>query len=246
MGVSVVIPARLESTRFPRKILAEIGGKPILRHVLEKVAQAERVDSVFVATDSDEVRELVEAWDGQVLMTRASCSNGTERIASILDSIPGEFIINVQADEPMLDPALVGELSKRWHESSAEIVTPIYRLHSTEQLVSPHVVKVAVSATGQAIFFSRSPIPHIRDVAIDHWLRRNTFWGHVGVYGFGRETLARYESLPIGDLERVERLEQLRFLEAGLRIDTVEAKQPSIGVDTPEDLERVREMFKET
>lgn len=243
MPVSAVIPARLGSTRLPRKVLADIAGRPLIWHVWNRVRQATRVEQILVATDADEVRSAVESWGGQAVMTSPDCRSGTHRIASIVQQLSGRFVLNVQGDEPLLDPTLLDALVNRWEESSAAIITPIYRMPGAAELFDPNIVKVVRAADGSALYFSRSPVPYVRDVPTGQWLERHTFWGHVGVYGYAREVLEQYEHLPASVLEDTERLEQLRFLEAGYRIQTVVTDYRPIAVDTPEDLARVRERF---
>jgi len=241
MSVSAVIPARLGSTRLPRKVLAEIAGRPLIWHVWNRVCQAQRIEQVLVATDADEVRSAVEAWGGQALMTSPDCRSGTHRIASVVGQLPGRFILNVQGDEPLMDPAILDSLVQRWEQSHAPIITPVYRMPGTAELFDPNVVKVVRAADGSAIYFSRSPVPYIRDIPTERWLDHHTFWGHVGVYGYAREVLEKYAALPASVLEDAERLEQLRFLEAGYRIQTVVTDYRPVAVDTLEDLMHVRD-----
>ena len=152
----------------------------------------------------------------------------------------GQFILNVQGDEPLMEPAILDSLVERWEQSSAPIITPVYRMPGVAELFDPNIVKVVRAADGFALYFSRSPVPYVRDVPTDQWLQRHAFWGHVGVYGYG-EVLEQYDVLPASMLEDVERLEQLRFLEAGYRIQTVVTDYRPIAVDTPEDLAGVRQ-----
>jgi 3-deoxy-manno-octulosonate cytidylyltransferase (CMP-KDO synthetase) len=240
MRVVAVIPARLGSTRLPRKVLGDIAGRPMLWHVFQAVRRAKLVDEVFVATDSHEVVKAVEQWGGQALLTSPHCRTGTDRIASILDHLEGDFVINVQADEPLMHPRVVDSLVERWVEQRSLIVTPVYRIISLQELENSAVVKVVRAATGRAIYFSRAAIPVLRDVPRSHWLSSAVYWGHVGAYGFARCALSIYGSLPPSRLEEGECLEQLRFIEAGYEIDTVETSYRPIGVDTPEDLQEAR------
>jgi 3-deoxy-manno-octulosonate cytidylyltransferase (CMP-KDO synthetase) len=240
MHVSVVIPARLASTRLPRKVLADLGGKPVLRHVWERVARMRRATEILVATDSEEVAAAVAGWGGQFVLTSPECRSGTERIASILDGLKGEFILNVQGDEPFIDPALLDSMTESFAAHGGDVVTPVYPLRNYGALTNPAVVKVVRGADGRAWYFSRSPIPHLRGVPMEQWPARGLHWGHLGVYGYARAKLAAYSSLPESPLEAVEALEQLRFLEAGWRIQTVETQYHAVAIDTPEDLARAR------
>jgi 3-deoxy-manno-octulosonate cytidylyltransferase (CMP-KDO synthetase) len=245
MKVCAVIPARLASTRLPRKILADIHGKPLLWYVWCQVEKVKGINEIFVATDSDEVVSIVEGWGGKALLTSKQCRSGTERIASVLDHLDGEFILNVQADEPLIDPRMLETIVTATDEIEADIITSVFQITQMEDLFNSNLVKVARALDGRALYFSRSPIPFVRDIQQDHWLEQLTFWGHVGVYGYKRDALAVYPSLPASPLETAERLEQLRFLEAGFRIETIETAYHPIGVDTPADLKRVRRLLKD-
>jgi 3-deoxy-manno-octulosonate cytidylyltransferase (CMP-KDO synthetase) len=240
MRVVAVIPARLASTRLPQKVLGDIAGMPMLWHVWQAVRCATVVDDLCVATDSHEVMTAVQSWGGQALLTSRHCRSGTERIASILDQLDAEFVINVQADEPLLHPSIVESLVRRWIERQCPIVTPVFRITTLEELENPAVVKVVRAATGRAMYFSRAAIPFVRDLPRTLWLSNAAYWGHVGVYGFARDVLSAYALLPPSSLEDIEKLEQLRFVEAGYNIDTVETLHRPFSVDTPEDLEEVR------
>lgn len=240
-----VIPARLCSTRLPRKVLLEVGGRPLLRHVWDRLNQVKRISAVYVATDSTEVFEAVTAWGGCALMTSSHHDSGTARIASIIDQIGGEFILNVQADEPFIDPRMLDSLLDRWIASPTDLITWVFPIRDIRVLFDPNVVKVARAADGRALYFSRSVIPFVRDVNADVWLQHSPFWGHVGMYGYRRQVLQNFSALPRSPLEESERLEQLRFLDAGYCMQTVEISSHQIGVDTPSDLERVRGLYAE-
>jgi 3-deoxy-manno-octulosonate cytidylyltransferase (CMP-KDO synthetase) len=240
----VVIPARLESTRLPRKIMADIAGKPMLRHVCEQASRARLPREVYVATDSQEVAEAVEQWGFRAVVTASDIPSGTARIASIVGTLDSDIIVDVQSDEPMIDPGLIDAIVEAFDGTEADVVTPVFAIESLADLHDPGLVKAVRGHRGRALYFSRSPIPHVRDVEPSQWLDRATFWGHIGVYGFRRSVLDGYNSLREGLLENVERLEQLRLLEAGLEIDTIVSKHRPIGVDTFEDLVRVRAMME--
>jgi 3-deoxy-manno-octulosonate cytidylyltransferase (CMP-KDO synthetase) len=240
-----LIPARLTSTRLPRKVLADIHGHPLIWHVWSRVCQAKEIDKVMIATDSPEVADVATGFGAQVIMTSPDCQSGTERIASVIDQLAGDLILNVQGDEPLVDPGMLDALVAKWKTTPCDLITPVYRIHEQQDLVSPNVVKVIRAADGRALYFSRSVIPHLRDFPFDSWLEHAIFWGHIGVYGYRREILAHYYELPQSPLERLERLEQLRFLEAGYSIQTVETEYQAVSVDVLEDLERVRQMVGE-
>ena len=243
MSAIVAIPARLQSTRFPRKVLADLHGKPMLWHVLQGVSKANRIDGVWVMTDSEEIKEAAASWGVKALMTSEDCRSGTARIASVIHQLDAEFIVNVQADEPLIAGEVVDAMVDALEGGNADVATPVYRLTRVEEATDPNVVKAVRAANGNALYFSRSPIPHARDIQQSEWLNQTEFWGHAGVYGYTRNALARYMQLPEGRLERTEKLEQLRLLEAGMQILTVEIDYRPHAVDVPEDLEVVKALM---
>jgi 3-deoxy-manno-octulosonate cytidylyltransferase (CMP-KDO synthetase) len=240
-----IIPARLSSSRLPRKVLADIHGHPLIWHVWKRVKQAKKIDQIFIATDSEEVKVITTSFGAQVIMTSPDCQSGTERIASILDQVDGDLILNVQGDEPLVDPEMLDALVERWSTVPCELITPVFKINKFEDLQSPNVVKVARASDGRAIYFSRNPIPYLRDFPFEFWLENGTFWGHIGVYGYSREILSQYNKFPISPLENMERLEQLRFLEAGYSFQTVETDYRPNAVDVIEDLERIRHILSQ-
>ena len=260
----VAVPARLASSRLPDKVLADIGGQPMIQRVLERCAQAAGPAAVVLCTDSSRLQQLAQGWGFPVLMTAESCSSGSERIASVADQLValawGEqadaydsvqrarrllctAVINVQGDQPFLDPAVVTAMVEEFgrREPVPAVVTPIYRL-STDTIHNPAVVKTLVAHDGRALYFSRSAIPHVRDVDPADWHRHAPYWGHVGMYGFRADVLAQWDQLPASPLEDLERLEQLRLIEAGHTIVTFGVEGTSLSVDTPEQLEEARQM----
>ena len=240
MTCSVVIPARLASTRLERKVLCDLQGKPVLQHVWERVGLMKRADDVFIATDSDEIRSVAVSWGANVLMTSPDCVSGTERIASALTDIPGEFILNVQGDVPFVDPQLLDQMVERWKDTQCDLVTAIFRIKAKEDLFNPSIVKVVCSPDGQAHYFSRSTIPFVRDFPDNQWLEQHEFWGHIGLYGYDRKVLESYSQLKSSTLESVEALEQLRLLDNGYVFQTIESHTRSIEIDTPQDLEKAQ------
>jgi len=238
-----IIPARVASTRLPRKVLADICGKPLIQHVWERVSQTKSIDSVIVATDSSEVVQVVAGWGGRTLLTDPDCQSGTERIASIAGELDADLVLNVQGDEPLVDPGMLDTLVATWMSTPCDMITPVYCITKIDDLSNPNVVKVARAQDGRALYFSRSSIPYVRDVPQENWLEHQTFWGHIGVYGYRKKVLEKYAGLPASPLQAAESLEQLRFLEAGYSIQTVETTYQSIAVDTQEDLEKVRRIL---
>ena len=243
MSIVVAIPARLASTRLPRKVLLDLGGKPVVRHVWEQVKRMKTADRVVVLADSLEVQAAATKFGAEVVMTDPACASGTERLASVLGQLPGDFYLNVQGDEPFVEPALLDALVARWRATKCELVTAVARVKHAEQLMNPNCVKVVRAGDGRAVYFSRSPVPHLRGVPVEFWTERETFWSHIGVYGYDRATLAGYAALPVTAIERIESLEQLRFVEHGLRIQTVETEYHPVAIDTAEDLERARHLL---
>ena len=251
----VAVPARLQSSRLPNKVLADIGGKPMIQRVLERCRESTAVDTVVLCTDSQELQQRAAAWGFPVLMTAESCSSGSDRIASVADALMAlawgdttpaaeqTAVINVQGDQPFIDPQVIDAMAAEFRrlDPVPAVVTPVYGL-KPETVHNPNVVKTLLAHDGRALYFSRSAIPHVRDVDPSDWHRHTTYWGHVGMYGFRGDVLAAWNQLPASPLEDLERLEQLRLIEAGLTIATFEVQGTSLSVDTAEQLEQARAM----
>jgi len=240
MSAIAAIPARMKSTRFPGKVLADIHGKPMLQYVYEGVSQADQISEVWVITDSQQVYDIASSWGARVLMTSEDCPSGTARIASVADQLQADIVVNVQGDEPLITGQVINTLVTSLQDSNADVATPVYKITSMEDVNNPNVVKVVRSEDHRALYFSRSPIPHVRDLKPAEWLSAAPFWGHAGVYAYRRNVLIDYLRLPEGLMERAEKLEQLRLLEAGRQFLTVEIDYRPEAVDTPEDLEKVK------
>ena len=240
---------------MPNKVLADIGGKPMIQRVLERCRESTAVDTVVLCTDSQELQQRASAWGFPVLMTAESCSSGSDRIASVADALMAlawgdttpaaeqTAVINVQGDQPFIDPHVIDAMAAEFRrlDPAPAVVTPVYGLKS-ETVHNPNVVKTLLSHDGRALYFSRSAIPHVRDVDPSEWHLHTTYWGHVGMYGFRGDVLAGWNRLPASPLEDLERLEQLRLIEAGLTIATFEVQGTSLSVDTAEQLEQARSM----
>ncbi|MFM9073858.1 MAG: 3-deoxy-manno-octulosonate cytidylyltransferase [Cyanobium sp.] len=249
MHFVVAVPARLESSRLPGKVMADIGGRPMLRRVLERCAHAQCPSAVVLCTDREELVEVAGQWGFSALATSPGCSSGSERIASVVEQIVAlsaapvqhTVILNVQGDQPFINPQTIDRMAQEFlrRGPDTQVLTPVYRL-SADKVHNPNVVKTLVSADGRALYFSRSAIPHVRDVDPAQWHAHAPYWGHVGIYGYRADVLARWSQLPSSPLEAVEKLEQLRLLEAGIGIDTFPVKGDSLSVDTPEQLEQAR------
>jgi len=259
MRFVVAVPARLDSSRLPGKVMADIGGRPMLRRVLERCARARRPASVVLCTDSPELVEAAAAWGFPALLTSPQCASGSERLAEALPALlsraadpttaagptaaelTATVILNVQGDQPFIDPAVIDAMAAEFErrQPTPEVLTPIYRL-AAEALHNPNVVKTLVSADGRALYFSRSALPHVRGVDPDQWHGHAPFWGHVGLYGYRADVLARWAALPHSPLEHLEKLEQLRLLEAGIGIGTFVVEGDFLSVDTAPQLDQAR------
>jgi 3-deoxy-manno-octulosonate cytidylyltransferase (CMP-KDO synthetase) len=252
LAIVAIIPARFGSTRLPGKILSEIHGRSMIQHVYERVTRARLVDRVLVATDDDRIAAAVRGFGGEVVMTSPAHATGTDRLAEAVLATDATLVVNVQGDEPMLDPAGIdAALEPLLREPDLPMSTLSLPLADVEDMLAPSVVKVVSDARGDALYFSRSPIPYLRlgagsdpraaaQAAIASGLARR----HVGLYVYRREALLRLASLPASPLEQAEGLEQLRALHHGIRIRVVPIQgEGGQAVDTQEDLERVRRLM---
>ena len=244
----VVIPARFASKRLPGKPLMEIAGKPMIQHVFERASKARCVDAVLVATDDMRIVSTVEAFGGHAVMTPGDMRSGTDRIAFVAKSLTdSDTIINVQGDEPLIDPLIIDQTSAPVRTDHAiPVATPIRRIQTEEDLLNPNTTKVVIDNEQNCLYFSRSPIPCSRDVTDERRFQVQAIYKHIGLYVFKREFLLRYAAMPRTPLEQAEKLEQLRILEHGFRIRAVPTEYESVPVDTPADLERVRAMMRST
>jgi 3-deoxy-manno-octulosonate cytidylyltransferase (CMP-KDO synthetase) len=238
----IAIPARLQSNRLPRKVLADIGGKTLLERTHEVAVRAD-AGPVVVLTDSEEVADVVAAFGGEARLTDAELESGTARIAAVAHDLAGDTVVNLQGDAPLTDPSVVAQAAREAAASGAPITMPVYPLTNADEIHDPNVVKVLRAHDGETLYCSRSAVPHVRDAPAADWPRHARFWGHVGLYAYSADFLRTFDSLPASQLEETERLEQLRWLEAGLRIHTFEVEPQGTSVDTPAQLERVRAAF---
>jgi 3-deoxy-manno-octulosonate cytidylyltransferase (CMP-KDO synthetase) len=232
--VTVVIPARYGSSRFPGKPLAMLDRKPIIQHVYEQAAACARVSDVVVATDDERIQRAVEAFGGRAGVTAGEFRNGTDRVAAVARSRPGQFFLNLQGDEIPADPELLTDLIEPFVRSGAEMGTLKRTLHTAEELQNPAVVKVVTDRQGRALYFSRAPIPLVRDDQ-ERKAVKGLHYVHLGIYIYTRETLLRLASLAPGNLEDAEKLEQLRALDHGIGIRVWETRHASLRIDTPAD-----------
>ncbi|MBA3269325.1 MAG: 3-deoxy-manno-octulosonate cytidylyltransferase [Acidobacteria bacterium] len=238
-SVLAIIPARYQSARLPGKALVDIAGRPMIEHVYRRAAAAKSLDFVLVATDDERIARAVDAFGGVACMTASTHGSGTDRLAEVAAAVPCRLIVNVQGDEPMLDPAVIdAAVEPLRRDPSIEIGTAARPLRDHAELANPNVVKVVRDGQGFGLYFSRAPIPYGRDDVAAPIARV-----HIGLYVYRRDTLLRLSRLPPGPLERTETLEQLRALENGVRINVVDTTYHSVEVNTQEDLERVRHLM---
>jgi 3-deoxy-manno-octulosonate cytidylyltransferase (CMP-KDO synthetase) len=238
-----VIPARWGSTRFPGKSLAPIMGTPLIEWVLARARQARRLDDVLVATDDERIYKHVSRLGASVVMTGSHHQSGTDRIAEAVHGIPADVIINIQGDEPLIDPRLIDQLAEAMlADPSLEMATAARPIMNPEELSLPSVVKVVWDGRRRALYFSRAVIPYVRNA--DAAGKDPLHWCHIGIYAYRRDFLEKFVHTPPTVLERVESLEQLRALHMGAKIMVIPADQAGAGVDTPEDVARVEDVLR--
>jgi 3-deoxy-manno-octulosonate cytidylyltransferase (CMP-KDO synthetase) len=239
--VVIVIPARYGSTRLPGKPLVSLAGKPMIQRVYERAKLARRASQVIVATDDERIVKAVEGFGGEARMTRADHRTGTERVAEVAAHVAGDVFVNVQGDEPLLDPAAVDTaVDSLLEEPAAAISTVATPIKKAADIMDPNVVKTVLDFDGNALYFSRAPIPWVRDTASKTLVRHLK---HLGLYVFQREPILEYPTLPQGDAERIEQLEQLRWMENGWKIRVAEVAHDAVSVDVPEDVARVEKLL---
>jgi 3-deoxy-manno-octulosonate cytidylyltransferase (CMP-KDO synthetase) len=233
VAATAIIPARYDSVRFPGKILADRTGKPLIQHVFERAARAKRVDRVIVATDDARIQRAVEAFGGEAIMTRRDHPNGTSRIAEVAQNLDAPIIVNVQGDEPEIEPELIDRtIQSLMDHTDCLMATLASPFIIGEDPANPNIVKVVVDQAGCAMYFSRALIPHARDIQTGAPLK------HVGLYVYRRDFLLKYVALPPTPLEQIEKLEQLRVIEHGFKIAVALGEARFHGIDTPEQYDR--------
>jgi 3-deoxy-manno-octulosonate cytidylyltransferase (CMP-KDO synthetase) len=244
VNVLAVIPARYASVRLPGKPLVSICGKPMIQHVYERVRRAARVSRVVVATDDDRILEAVRGFGGEAVMMRSDHRSGSERVAEVAAQIPADIYVNVQGDEPLIEPVAVDALVEAMtadDDPPVQLGTLCVPIHSPADIMDPNIVKVVLDFQGDALYFSRAPIPWVRDEGSRVHARH---FKHPGIYAYRREPLLEFPTLPPGELEKIEQLEQLRFLENGYKIRVAETSFDSVSVDVPGDVARVEALIK--
>jgi 3-deoxy-manno-octulosonate cytidylyltransferase (CMP-KDO synthetase) len=242
----IVIPARYGSTRLSGKPLVNLAGKPMIQRVYERAKLAKRAGRVIVATDDERIVKAVTEFGGEAQMTRTDHRTGTERVAEVAAHIPGEMFVNVQGDEPLLDPAAVDKAidaltAALEEELAVAVATVATTIRTPADIMDPNVVKVVLDFDENALYFSRAPVPWVRDTTAKQHAKH---WKHLGLYVFQRDALLEYPTLPQGELEKLEQLEQLRWLENGWKIRVAEVEHDAVSVDVPEDVARVEKLLQ--
>ena len=243
MKIVAVIPARYASVRLPGKPLVPIAGKPMIEHVWERVKRAEKISGAVVATDDERIAHVVREFGGDAVMTRADHRSGTERIAEVAARGDAEIYVNVQGDEPLIEPAAVdAAVQLLLDDPAAQVGTLAVPITNPADVMDPNIVKVVLDFEDNALYFSRAPIPWVRDAKSSVRARHLK---HLGLYVFRREALLEFSTFPQGELERIEQLEQLRWMENGYKIRVAEVEFDSVSVDVPEDVARVEKLIQE-
>ena len=239
-----IIPARYASTRFPGKPLALLGGKPVIQHVYEKVAAV--LEAAYVATDDERIYDVVKSFGGQVVMTRTDHKSGTDRIEEAIENIGGEWdvVVNVQGDEPFVAKNQLDTICHCFDDPTTQIATLGKPFESMEAVQNPNSPKIVVDNMGFAMYFSRSVIPYVRGKEMSSWLTHYPFLKHLGIYAYRKDVLRQVTQLPQSSLEIAESLEQLRWLQNGFKIKVGTTDVETVGIDTPQDLERAEEFLK--
>ena len=246
MKFAIAVPARLNSSRLPNKVLADIGGIPMLQRVLIQASKVENCQRVVLCTDSDEIMLASKKWGFEAIMTSSECTSGTDRIASIVNSFDCDFVINLQGDQPFIDPLIISGMVNvvAKNRDRIQVITPIFQIQG-DQIHDPNLVKVLLRSNGDAIYFSRSPLPFQRDIPPSDWSKFHNYWGHLGIYGYSTELLGEWLKFSPSSNEVTEKLEQLRLIDNAVNISTYKvtgSPKTFLAVDTVADLELAREM----
>jgi 3-deoxy-manno-octulosonate cytidylyltransferase (CMP-KDO synthetase) len=251
LKVVVVIPARLNSTRLPNKVLLDLNGKTVVQRVYEQCLKAKNIDEVYIATDSIKVKESCADFTNNIIITDESHKSGTDRIAQAINDIECNVVINVQGDEPFIEPSLIEKIANSFLDTKTMMTSALHKIKYIEDLKNNNVVKVTIDKDNNALYFSRSIIPHYRD-EWDSLLNHHStipeslkFYRHLGIYGYTKEFLLKYSSMKQSYLERLEKLEQLRVLENGYKIQMIETEYNSIGIDTQKDYEKAKALVND-
>lgn len=246
MKIIGIIPARFESSRFPGKPLVDINNQSMIQRVYNQAKNSTALTEVVVATDDKRIFDHVKSFAGNVIMTNPSHQSGTDRCAEVIRNINGfDFAINIQGDEPFINPLQIDLLASCFEKRDTQIATLIHRIEDYNDLINENKPKVVINAKGEAIYFSRQPIPFLRGKSINEWLANKSYYNHIGIYGYRVDVLKEIALLPVSELEATESLEQLRWIDNGYKIQTALSTHSNDSIDTPEDLENVlRKYFK--
>ena len=244
MRVLGIIPARYASTRFPGKPLIDIGGKSMIQRVYEQCSKSQKLDEVVVATDDQRIFDHIRSFDGHVLMTAHHHQSGTERCGEVIYKLNDfDVVINIQGDEPLIQPKQIDEVIELFLDEQVEIATVVKKIDKEEDLRNPNRIKVVLDDAENAIYFSRSPIPHVANTSHSNWLESGTFYKHIGIYAWRLNTLKDLLKLQPSELEKLESLEQLRWIYHGYSIRTVESEIETPNIDVPEDVKKVMDLL---
>jgi 3-deoxy-manno-octulosonate cytidylyltransferase (CMP-KDO synthetase) len=240
MQILGIIPARYDSTRLPGKALIDIGGKSMTQRVYEQAKKAQKLAEVIVATDDERIFKHIQTIGGKVIMTSKSHNNGTDRCAEVAESLKADYqaVINIQGDEPFIDPAQIDEIAGLFADSTVEIATLAKKIVSYEELIDEKEAKVVLNQRNECVYMSRSAVPYMRGVTIKEWHLKQNYYKHIGIYGFRSDVLVNIPHLPVSDLEKIEGLEQLRWL-AYYKIKIGITEYETLAIDTAEDLKLV-------
>ncbi|MBL6445522.1 3-deoxy-manno-octulosonate cytidylyltransferase [Fulvivirga sp. 29W222] len=244
MNILGIIPARYGSTRFPAKALADIGGKSMIRRVYEQAKKSALLNDVVIATDHEAIMEEVATFDGKACMTSENHQSGTDRCyeALTLQNKDYDYVINIQGDEPFINPAQIDLLADLL-DGQTQLGTLVKQIEDREELFNPNVVKAVFNIYNNAIYFSRATLPYNRNAKKEDWLQERKYFKHIGIYAYRSDILKQITNLSVSGLEQAESLEQLRWIENGYVIKVAETTYPSVGVDTPEDLEKLKNFY---
>ena len=243
----IIIPARLNSSRLPKKVLLDLKGKTVIQRVYEQCLKVKNVDGVYVATDSIEIKEVCETFTNNVIITKSTHKSGTDRIGEAVSAIDCDIVINVQGDEPFIEPSLIEAVVNSFSNSDISMSSAMSKINNIKDLQNTNVVKVVTDLHNNALFFSRSLIPFPRDVKeisiAKEVLEKGQFYRHIGIYGYRKDFLLKFVNMEQSYLEKVEKLEQLRALENGFKIKMIEANSSLNGIDTREDYEEALKKY---
>jgi 3-deoxy-manno-octulosonate cytidylyltransferase (CMP-KDO synthetase) len=243
----IVIPARLDSSRLRKKVLLDLKGKTVIQRVYEQCLKVKNIDGVYIATDSSEIEEVCRSFTNHIILTKSSHQSGTDRIGEAVAGIDCDVVVNVQGDEPFIDPNLIEELVHSFDDDQVSMASAMSKIENIKDLQDPNVVKVVVDTQNNAIYFSRAPIPFPRDyqeiIHSNEELIKHNFFRHIGIYGYQKDFLAKYIKMEQTKLEKLEKLEQLRVIENGFKIKMIEAASSLIGIDTQEDYEEALKKY---